>query len=193
MMADAGLVEICEPLVEFFTLALVKPSATLSTPFTVQTQVGVSGYVPSLTSISYQQEHVLYRDLADLQSVPRSGPGDPAMLGIARSVRDVVSEARDERTNRAKAREIAWRPHTMGERLSDTIVDRLLLMYRTADDNNLPLLYHEWAARPRGVLYRWVFQQTVEVACAALNKPYFEVTLTESILRGKINYELRLS
>jgi hypothetical protein len=53
MLVDVGLVDICDPLVEFLTLALVKSSARRSTPLAVQTQVGVSVYLPSPAAISY--------------------------------------------------------------------------------------------------------------------------------------------
>jgi hypothetical protein len=67
------------------------------------------------------------------------------MLDIACSVRDFFSKARDDRTDRAKARAVTRRPHTVMERLSDTILDRLLLLCRLSDDDNLPPLYHAWA------------------------------------------------
>jgi hypothetical protein len=66
MLVDAVLVEIYDPLMEFLTLALVKPSATWSTPLTVQTHVWASDYVHSTAAISYRQEHILYRDLPGL-------------------------------------------------------------------------------------------------------------------------------
>jgi hypothetical protein len=64
------------------------------------------------------------------------------------------------------------------ERLGDSIVDRLLLLCRADDDDDLPALYHERVARPRGVSERWVLQQAVDAACASLGAPAFEVTPT---------------
>jgi hypothetical protein len=42
--------------------------------------------------------------------------------------------------------------------MSDAITNRLLLLCQVSDDEDLPPLYHEWAARPRGVSERWVLQ-----------------------------------
>jgi hypothetical protein len=50
---------------------------------------------------------------------------------------------------------------------------------RAEDDADLPSVYHEWAARPRGVSERWVLQQAVDAACATLGAPGFEVTPTQ--------------
>jgi hypothetical protein len=38
------------------------------------------------------------------------------------------------------------------------------------------LLYHEWAARPKGVSERYTMQQSVDVACATLSLPSFQVS-----------------
>jgi hypothetical protein len=57
----------------------------------------------------------------------------------------------------------------MHERLSDAIVDHMVVVCRTTDDDDLP---------PMGVLEHGFFQQAVEAACAALNEPSFEVTPT---------------
>jgi hypothetical protein len=49
-----------------------------------------------------------------------------------------------------------------------------------------PSLYHEWAARSRGVSERWVLQQAVEASCASLSEPYFEVTPTQVMAFKKL-------
>jgi hypothetical protein len=63
--------------------------------------------------------------------------------------------------------------------LGDAILDRLLLLCQEAAAADPPALYHEWVAHPRGVSERWVFQQAVESACAALGDPRFDVTPTQ--------------
>jgi hypothetical protein len=91
----------------------------------------------------------------------------------------MVTEARAERNDRADSRALARLTRSVQERLGDAIVDRLLLLCRTDDDEDLPALYHEWAARPRGVSERWVVQKAVDTACATLGAPAFEVTPTQ--------------
>jgi hypothetical protein len=95
------------------------------------------------------------------------------MLDFAHSVRDFVDEASNERIDWAEARELALRPRTVHDRLGGAIADRLLILCRETDNDDLPPIYHEWSARPRGVSECWVFQQEVEQACAAVNGPDF--------------------
>jgi hypothetical protein len=53
-----GLTGICEPLFDFPTVALIQPSATRSTPYTVQTQAGVRGYAPSPDATRHRREYI---------------------------------------------------------------------------------------------------------------------------------------
>jgi hypothetical protein len=88
-------------------------------------------------------------------------------------------EARAERNDRADSRALARLPRSVRERLGEAIVDRLLLLCRADDDEDLPPVYHDWAARARGVSERWVLQQAVDSACATLGGAAFEVTPTQ--------------
>jgi hypothetical protein len=90
-----------------------------------------------------------------------------------------LAQARAERTDRAKNREEACRPCTIQEKLVEVIVDRLLLLCGITNDNDLPALYHEWVARPRGLSERWVMQQSVDASFASQGIPPFEVTPTQ--------------
>jgi hypothetical protein len=44
------------------------------------------------------------------------------------------------------------------------------------DDEKLPLLYHEWDARPKGVSERYVMQQSADMACATPSLPLSQVS-----------------
>jgi hypothetical protein len=178
-LIDGGLITICAPLVVFLTVALVRPSEHHSTPLTVHQHLGKSGYVPGTEVISYRREHVLYRDLHGLRPARGGTLSDPALLDVARGVREMVAEARADRNDRADPRAQTCIPRSVRDRLGETIVDRLLLLCRAEDDADLPSVYHEWAARPRGVSERWVLQQAVDAACATLGAPGFEVTPTQ--------------
>jgi hypothetical protein len=65
-LINAGMMSVCKPLVEFFTVALMRPAAERATPLTVQHNLDKSGYVPGTSAISHRCEHVLYRDLPAL-------------------------------------------------------------------------------------------------------------------------------
>jgi hypothetical protein len=129
-LIDGGLVSICAPLVEFLTVALVRPSEHRSTPLTVHQHLGKLGYVPGTAAISYRRENVLYWDLPGLHPARGGTLSDPALLGVARGVREMVAEARADRNNRADSRAQARLPRSVRDRLGETIVDRLLLLCR---------------------------------------------------------------
>jgi hypothetical protein len=60
----------------------------------------------------------VYRDLPALIPVTtRSPASDPALLDVARGMRDMVIEAHLDRNDRNDAREVARRPRTMRDRL----------------------------------------------------------------------------
>jgi hypothetical protein len=181
-LINAGMMSVCKPLVEFLTVALVRPTAERATPLTVQHNLGKSGYVPGTSAISHRREHVLYRDLPALRPSLGGATSNPALLDVARGVREMVTEARAERNDRADSRALARLPRSVRERLGDAIVDRLILCRAANDedeDEDLPALYHEGAARPRGVSERWVVHQAVDAACATPGAPVFEVTPTQ--------------
>jgi hypothetical protein len=178
-LIDGGLMTIFAPLVEFLTVALVRPSEHRSTPLTVQQHLGKSGYVPGTAAISYRREHVLCWDLPGLPPARGGTLRDPVLLDVAHGVREIVAKARADRNDRAESRAQARLPRSVRDRLGETILDRLLLLYRAEDDADLPYVYHDWATRPRGVSERWVLQQAVDAACALLGAPGFEVTPTQ--------------
>jgi hypothetical protein len=100
-------------------------------------------------------------------------------MDMARGVCDMVVKVRADRNDRAESRALAGLPRSVRERLGKAIVDRLLLCCRSDVDEDLSEVYHDWAARPRGVSEWWVLQQAVDASCATLGAPAFEVTPTQ--------------
>jgi hypothetical protein len=139
VLVDTGYKAICEPLVDFLTVALVKPSADNTTPITLQPCMVISGYVPSPAVVSHRRQHFLYRDLPAL--VPANAAtssNDPAFVDVARGMGDMVMEARLDHNVRSDAREVARFPRTARDRLGDALTNHLLLMCRVDDDDTLP-------------------------------------------------------
>jgi hypothetical protein len=137
------------PLGEFLAVAVVCPSATHNNPLTIQSQAGLAGPVPSPAVISFRRDSILCRDLTGLRPTTSRSGGEPTILELTRSVRDFVSTASMDRTDRAEARDIACMPKTVRERLGGGITDRLLLMCQVSNDDDLLPVYHEWVAQPR--------------------------------------------
>jgi hypothetical protein len=151
-------------------VALVLPTEDSEVPVTVWAHAGRTGYTPGPVAINYRRTQVLYRDLPGLR--PSAGSpcstSDPALIDVARGMRDMVMEARAERNARLDNREESRRPKSVREKMGDTITDQLLLLCRASCDEELLRLYQEWAARTKGVSDRWVFQQAVESSYAVL-------------------------
>jgi hypothetical protein len=161
---------MCVPLVNFLTLALVHPTEEDMEPILFQSQSGIAAYVPGPAVVSHRREHLLYRDLLCMLPSATNAASDPALLDVARGVRDMVSESRAEQEDRANSRGVTRRPRTIRERLGDVIVDCLLLLCGLNNYEDPPA-YHEWAARPRGVSDHWVLQKSVNATSANLGVP----------------------
>jgi hypothetical protein len=143
VLIEAGLQDVCSVLINFLTVALVLPAEDSKISVTVWAQAGRAGYPPGPVAINYRRTHVLYRDLPCLGPIlgSPSSPSDPALIDVARGMRDMVVEARAERNDRLDNREESRRPKSVREKMGDTIMDRLLLLCRTSCDEELPRLY----------------------------------------------------
>jgi hypothetical protein len=172
---DAGLEAVCQPLIDFLTVVIVEPTATSLEPLTVKPCLGRLHHNPSPTVISNRRAEVPYRDLPGLKQGP-SDAGDPYLRDVARAVGELAVEARSDRNDRLYRRAILDLPKSARDKFGDRVTDRFLLLCRVEDDDNLPLLYHEWAARPKWVSERYVMHQSVDVACATLSLPSFQVS-----------------
>jgi hypothetical protein len=151
VLIEAGVQDACSGLINYLTVALVLPTEDSEVPVTVWDQAGRSGYTPGHVAINYRRTQVLYRDFPCLRpsAGPTSNPSDPALVDVARGMRDMVIEARTERNAQLDTREENCRPKSVQEKMRDTITDRLLLLYRASCDKELPRMYQEWAARTK--------------------------------------------
>jgi hypothetical protein len=137
-LVDTGYEAIWEPLLDFLTVALVKTSAENTTPLTLQPCMGITGCVPSPALMSHHRQHFLYHDLTALiPANATASSSDLALVDVARGMCDMVTEARIDQSNRSDAREVARLPHTARDRLSYSLTDRLLMMWRVNNDDSL--------------------------------------------------------
>jgi hypothetical protein len=188
VLVEVGMTAVCEPLIKFITETLVRPRDTCSAPLAIQNQAGLADYVPSPAVISFHHNSILYRDLPGLQPASSQSGSDPTMLDIARSVCDFLSKASLDHMDRVEVSNDAQRPKAVRTRMSDVIVDRILLLCQVSDGDDFLPIYHEWSARPQDVSERWILQQAVDATCASLSEPYFEVTLTQVLAFKKFRF-----
>jgi hypothetical protein len=85
-----GLQQVCKPLVDFLVVSIAKGAKDLNVPRTMQACVGLRDFHPSSSAISHRREHVLYRQLPGLRPTAATA-GDPALVGIASSVKNIAS------------------------------------------------------------------------------------------------------
>jgi hypothetical protein len=130
-------------LIEFLTVSLVQPNTDVGTLLTVHSQAGKASHFPGpIMAINHhQREHVLYRDLPALRpSALLPAASDPALIDVARGMRNMVAEARADRNDRADHRDASRRPKTTREKMGDRITNRLLDLCRATSDEDLPPL-----------------------------------------------------
>jgi hypothetical protein len=71
---------------------------------------------------------------------------DPYLRDVARAIGELAVEACSDRNDRLDRRAILDLPKSARDEFGDRVTDRFLLLCRVEDEDNLPLLYHEWAA-----------------------------------------------
>jgi hypothetical protein len=174
-IVDAGLEAVCQPLIDFLTVAIVEPTSTSLEPLTVKPCLGRLNHNPIPAVVSNRLAEVLYCDLPGLKQGPANA-GYPYLRDAARAVGELAVEARSNRNDHLDRRAILDLPKSARDKFGDRVTDRFLLLCRVEDDDNLPLLYHEWAARPKWFSERYVMQQSEDVACATLSLPPFQVS-----------------
>jgi hypothetical protein len=115
VLIGAGLKDVCSGLINFLTVALVLPAEDSEVPVTVWAQAGSTGCTPGPVAINYRRTHVLYRVFPYMcrSSGPLSSSSDPALINVARRMRDMLAEARAERNDRLGNREESRRPKSI--------------------------------------------------------------------------------
>jgi hypothetical protein len=91
----------------------------------------------------------------------------------------MVAEAMLDRNNMSGAREVPPPPRTVTDHLGDAVADHLLLMCRINNNDDLPQVFHEWAAQPRSISEQYTLQQSVDSAAEIIDVSSFEVTPTQ--------------
>jgi hypothetical protein len=74
---DAGLESVCQPLIDWLTIAVTEPSVTALEPVNLKQCLGRVHYIPSPAFVSSRWSEVLYRDLPGLKATPGGGGGGP--------------------------------------------------------------------------------------------------------------------
>lgn len=174
MILSKGWRDHAKPLVNFLMVA-----STLHTvgaaPRTWNAALGL-GMVGAADVLSEHRERVLYQQLPALRpgrsatsGPPASGhPGDPNMAALIAEVSRLNDHNRIEREDRQDVRDRAALPKTVHDKFQDYITDKLLSLTDCYHEDDLPRVYHELAARQKGVSKRLVLQQAYDIASGAL-------------------------
>jgi len=84
-------------------------------------------------------------------------------------VAEMNDNARLERLDRQSIRQRADQPTTVREKCHDCATDKSLRLAEVQIDEDLPLVFHELAARKKGMSKRLILQQAFDVTRNALN------------------------
>jgi hypothetical protein len=162
VIVQKNLREICKPLVNFLMVAATKPGIR-SSPRTVNDQLGL-GITGAADVVSDRRQRVLYQHLPAL--MPNNVPTTsiPRMDDLVSQLSQLNNQARLDRVARQEARDLATKPKSVREKFGDYVTDRLLMLTDSADDEDLPRVYHELAARQKGVNKRLLVQQCFDIA-----------------------------
>jgi hypothetical protein len=121
-LVSTGMDDICKPLAEFLTVALVKPDENNSTPLTIQQQVGLAHYAPGPADVSCRWNNILYYDLPGLLPSGITAVSDPALMDVTHGVRDMATESCVDHNDHTDSCELAHCPQTIHEQLGDAKV-----------------------------------------------------------------------
>jgi hypothetical protein len=145
-----GLQKVCKPLVDVLLSSVTKAANDLAGPRTVQPRIGIRDFYPIPAVVNHRREHVLYRQLPGLRMTAAT-TGDPALVGIAASMNNIASAMHHDLDVREKRYAEAKKPPTLREKHGDRAADMLLLLTRSADDDNLPDYYLNVSGKPKGL------------------------------------------
>jgi hypothetical protein len=175
-----GLQQVCKHLVDLLVVSITKGASDLTTTRTVQPRTGLRDFHPSPAVISHRREHVLYRQFPGIRPTSTTA-GDPALVGIASSMNNIASDMHHDLAARETRYADARKPSTLHEKHGDRTVDMLLLLTRSADDDNMPEYYLNVSGNPKGLYERVILQREVDAAVMVLDLVPFQVTPSQVI------------
>lgn len=161
-----NLREVAKPLVRFLMVAATKCSAR-SAPRILNTTLG-HGVTGAVDVLSDRRQRVLYQHLPALQLAPADPTNFPPMTELVAQLSQLNNHARMDRADRQQVRQDATKVKTVRERFGDYAADKLLILTDSALDEDLPKVYHELAARSKGVNKRMLVQQCLDIAAKEL-------------------------
>jgi len=175
-ITTAGMEHECNNLLEFLMVAATKPTEAAPEPLTLAAHVGQTGYPIEAEVISHRRTKVLWEQLPDLKPDPSTPAGDPALVQLVTAVVELSENNREDREDRKAQRERSALPKTPRERWGDRLTDKLLKMCAVVRDDDLPTIYHEIAAKPKGVTDLMALQQEVDAMAEATGCNTFYAT-----------------
>ena len=158
--------DVAKPLVKWLMVAATKHNARRE-PRTVNDELG-EGMTGAADILSDRRKRILYQHLPGLQPTPAT-TGDPQMTALVAQLATMNDQARLDRVDRREAREKASAPKTIREHFGDYTSDKLLVLTGVAADDDLPKIYHELAARAKGVSKRMLLQESYDITADELD------------------------
>ena len=161
--------ETAKPLIKFLMVAATKHTAR-SPPRTVNQTLGY-GIIGAADVISDRRRRVLYQHLPALMPAANATNNSgvaPHMDALVSQLSQLNDHARLDRVARQQATADAAKPKSIRDKFGDYVTDRLLKLTDSAIDDDLPKVYHELAARTKGMNKRLLLQQSMDLTAREL-------------------------
>jgi hypothetical protein len=181
-----GLQQVCKPLVDFLLASVTKAANDLAGPRTVQPRIGIRDFYPSPAMVNHRREYELYHQLPWMCPAATT-TGDPALVGISASMNNIASAMHHDLAVRETRYADAKIPSTLREH-GDRTAGMLLLLTRSADDDDLPDYYVSVSGKPKGLSERIILQREVDATAMVLDLVPFQVTPSQVIAMRKFDF-----
>lgn len=167
VIVQKNLRETAKPLVKFLMVAATK-FGQRGAPRTLNDRLGF-GVTGAADVISDRRQRVLYQHLPALAPAANANASNlPRMDDLVSQLSQLNSHARLDRAARQQARDEATKPKTIRDKFGDYTTDKLLKLTEEVLDEDLPRLYHELAARTKGINKRLLVQQCFDLTASEL-------------------------
>jgi hypothetical protein len=175
-----GLQQVCKPLVDFLVASVTEAANDLAGPRTVQPCIDIRDSYPSPAVVNHLPEHILYWQLPGIRPAAATA-GYPTLVGIAASMNNIVSAMHHDLAVRETRYAEAKKPSTLREKHGINTSDMLMLLTRSADDDDLHKYYLNVTGNPKGPSERVILHMEVDAAAMVLDLVPLQVTPSQVI------------
>jgi hypothetical protein len=150
-------------------------------PGIVQDRLGLADHPVCAAVLRQRRTSVLYRILPALVPAGHRHPPDTFAETLAEGLTNIAVEMHADRRSRETRVSESALPKTFRERYGDRIVDGILLLTASSDDDLLPPFYQELGGKQKGESERVILQREVDQSADTFDVLPFKVSPSQVI------------